>query len=168
MLNCLVIARHGLCNSSITDRELRLEGEAQMKQLASMLNPFLAGLSSLRIYTSIAQWTVQSAEILGAQFDIRPISFPALFMADTNNDLRNTAELLARLIDIEAVILMTHERGTSCLAEYYAKTFLEKKQRFSALWPGEAYIFDYREKKVFKIYSPDANDRLEVLEIKIP
>lgn len=167
MLRYVVIARHGLCDSSFTNRLLTKEGEAQIKRLTEMLNPFLAGLSSLRIYTSIAQWTIQSAEILGAQFGIKPINFPALFMADINNDLRNTAELITRHIGVDAVILMTHERGTSCLAMHYAKAFFEKKLIFPPLWPGEAYVFDLQRKKAFKIFYPSEGEEIRKEEINI-
>lgn len=130
MSKYVVIARHGLCDNSITNRLLTERGEAQMKRLAVMLNPFLAIASPLRIYTSIARWTIQSAEILGAQYNIRPIEFPALFMSDPNNDLRNITELIARLIGINTLILMTHERGTSYLAEHCAKVFFQKNTAF--------------------------------------
>src|SRR4030066_175278 len=111
MLKYIVIARHGRCDDSITNRQLTEKGEAQMKRLAEALNPFLLGLSPMRIYTSIALWTRQSAEMLGMRYGVNPIEFPALFMADPSNDLRNVAELITSPVQVgvNAVILVTHE-----------------------------------------------------------
>jgi len=163
MPKCIVIARHGLCNSTITNRQLRSEGKEQMERLAQALAKFIC--LPLAICSSIARWTIQSAEILANYYNIELAEIPSLFMQNPASDMRDITRLI-NSAEAETLLLVTHDHAIPAIASHCATACLHQKQHgFPTIWQGESLIFNMQQKKIFRLYYLGGKGELKIADI---